>query len=75
MLFGFLNDAPVIVWMSPITSQHSPEVSRSEERRVSGLEATTTKRSGVTTETILRWHGTVDGSLEEMDRRNYWHSG
>ena len=28
----------------------------------------------MTTEKLLRWHGTVDDALEEMDRRNYWHS-
>ena len=37
-------------------------------------QATTTKRSGVTTEKLLRWHGTVDDDLEYMDRRNSWHS-
>ena len=37
-------------------------------------QATTTKRSGVTTEKLLRLHGTVDDALEEMDRQNYWHS-
>ena len=28
----------------------------------------------MTTENILRYHGTVDDSLEDMDRRNSWHS-
>ena len=37
-------------------------------------QSTTTKRSGVTTETLLLWHGTVDDALEDMDRQNYWHS-
>ena len=37
-------------------------------------QATTTKRSGVTTEKLLRWHGTVEDALEELDRRNSWHS-
>ena len=37
-------------------------------------QATTTKRSVVTTERLLRWHGTVYDALEEMDFRNSWHS-
>ena len=37
-------------------------------------QATTTNRSGVTTDKLLRWHGTVDDALEEMDRQNSWHS-
>ena len=36
-------------------------------------QGTTTKRSGVTTEKLLRWHGTVDETLRELDRRNSWH--
>ena len=36
-------------------------------------QATTTKRSGVTTEKLMRWHGTVEVALAELDRRNSWH--
>ena len=36
-------------------------------------QATTTKWSGVTTEKLLRWHGTVGDALEYMDCQNYWH--
>ena len=36
-------------------------------------QGTTTKRSGVTTEKLLCWHGTVDETLRELDRRNSWH--
>ena len=36
-------------------------------------QATTTKRSGVTTEKLLRWHATVDEALNELDSRNSWH--
>ena len=34
---------------------------------------TTTKRSNVTTGKLLRWHGTCDETMEEMDRLNSWH--
>jgi hypothetical protein len=40
---------------------------------VRSAQATTTKRSGVTTEKLLRWHGTVDEALNELDRLNGWH--
>ena len=40
---------------------------------VRSAQATTTKRSGVTTEKLLRWHGTVDEALIELDRLNGWH--
>ena len=36
-------------------------------------QSTTTKRSGVTTEKLLRWHQTVEATLIELDRRNGWH--
>lgn len=36
-------------------------------------QATTTKRSGVTTEKLMRWHGNVDAALRELDRLNSWH--
>ena len=35
-------------------------------------QATTIKRSGVTTENLLHWHGTLEDALEEMDRQNSW---
>ena len=28
----------------------------------------------MTTEKLLRWNGTTDDALKEMDRRNSWHS-
>ena len=31
------------------------------------------RRSGVTTEKLMRWHGTVEVALAELDRRNSWH--
>ena len=36
-------------------------------------QATTTKRSGVTTEKLLCWHGTIEVTLNELDRHNSWH--
>ena len=32
-----------------------------------------TKRISVKTRKLLRWHGTVDGALEEMDLQNSWY--
>lgn len=40
---------------------------------VRSAQATTTKRSGVTTEKLLQWHGTVEDALNELDRLNSWH--
>ena len=37
-------------------------------------QATTTKRIGVKTEKLLRWHETLDDALEDMDLQNSWHS-
>ena len=37
-------------------------------------QATTTKRSGITTEKLLRWHGTIEDALHELDRLNSWHA-
>ena len=36
-------------------------------------QTTTTKRSGVITNKLLRWHGTVDETLNEFDLCDYWH--
>ena len=36
-------------------------------------QTTTTKRSSVTTKKLLRWHGTVDEKLNDLDLHNYWH--
>ena len=36
-------------------------------------QATTTNKSGVKTEKLLRCHGTIELTLNELDRRNYWH--
>ena len=36
-------------------------------------QTTITNRSGVTTDKLLRWHGTVDDTLDEMDLCNSWH--
>ena len=33
-------------------------------------QTTTTKRSGVTTDKLLRWHGTVDETLTALDLCN-----
>lgn len=41
--------------------------------KVRKAQATTTKRSGVTTEKMLRWHGICDEALAELDRRNSGH--
>ena len=37
------------------------------------VQATTTNRSGLITEKLLRWHGTIELTLNHLDRRNYWH--
>ena len=36
-------------------------------------QTTTTKRSGVTTEKIIRWHGTIYETLNTLDLHNSWH--
>ena len=36
-------------------------------------QTTTTNRIGVTTKKLLRWHRTVDETLNELDLRNSWH--
>ena len=33
----------------------------------------TTERSSVTTEKLMRWYGTADAALRELDRLNSWH--
>ena len=49
-----------------------PELKNHDALRTA--QATTTKRSGVTTEKLLRWYGTVESALNEMDRLNRWHA-
>ena len=36
-------------------------------------QTTTTNSSGVTTDKLLSWYGTVDETLNELDLCNYWH--
>ena len=36
-------------------------------------QATTMKRNGVTTKKLMRWYGTVDETLNELDCLNSWH--
>ena len=37
------------------------------------VQATTTNRSGLITEKLLRWNGTIELTLNELDHCNYWH--
>ena len=48
-----------------------PELNNHGVLRLS--QATTTNRSGVTTEKLLCWHGTIEVTLNELDRHNSWH--
>jgi hypothetical protein len=40
---------------------------------VQSAQRTTTKRANITTKKLLRWHGTIDDLLMELDRLNSWH--